>query len=320
MRAYSFNACIQRFAVKHLRSDDAADFRREVENLKRLSSRPHRHIIELLFTVELLGQLTYPTEYLLVFPLATGNLRDSWASSHNGTEEDLSKWTLEQCLGISQALRIVHGIDPGVGQIDTAGSMEVGSQGSQGPPEAIYGIHSDIKPENILWFGSSAPQTSPNDILKLADFGISTFHHTESRSAAILGAHTKTYRPPESQLGTTKSRAFDIWSLGCVFLEFVSYIVLGPGAGDFSQERLTKAAEGHANDIPSDTFYIIDRVIIRGRQKRQASVNPVVTDVEWQASVNPAVKDVSTNLMFSPAMSNYIYWRRGGTKGLYAVY
>ncbi|KAK5653694.1 hypothetical protein OQA88_8725 [Cercophora sp. LCS_1] len=281
-----------KFAVKHLRlAGSLTNFENEVNNLQRLNSHEHPHIVKLLFTLELLGPNKLQSEYVLVFPLAKGNLRNFWQTIHPRKQQvpAVSRWALDQCLGLAGALSVVHGVTQGPG---TQGQpLDRRDTGDSDALEPIYGIHSDIKPENILWFG---PQTShplpPNDygVLQLADFGVSTFHETESRSNATNGPHTKTYSSPESHLGARKSRAFDIWSLGCVFLEFISYIVLGSEQRDFSEARLTMANEAQTGEIASDAFYIIDYVVQgRGLRKQttpRAQLNPAVVNVSSPAA------------------------------------
>ncbi|KAK3343674.1 hypothetical protein B0T25DRAFT_634713 [Lasiosphaeria hispida] len=163
--SYSSDESEPLFAVKHLESDRwrdlKADFQREVTNLKRLSARKDKHIIQLLFTVE------RPTsgehaQFFLIFPFATENLQDLWMVEDHQGEQGHKEWVLDQCIAF--------------------------------------------------------PNGNQFGILKLADSGVTTFHHIAIRSNVALGSHTKTYRPPESQpQNATKSRDFDIWSLGCVF-------------------------------------------------------------------------------------------------------
>ncbi|KAK5653697.1 hypothetical protein OQA88_8728 [Cercophora sp. LCS_1] len=241
------------FAVKHIKLTDAADddFEQEADNLERLNLHRHKHIVELLFTLELLELGDRQPEYLLVFPLATGNLRSFWSDVEPDSGARLPFWALQQCLGLADALSVVHGVEQGPGLEST----------HQRPPressdlEPIFGIHSDIKPENILWFQGPPGQLGT---LQLADFGVSTFHRAATRSVVPIGAGTQTYSPPESYLLDTKSQFFDIWSLGCVFLEFISYLVLGQDpTNNFSKLRLQMAGLSSTERVKSDTFYII---------------------------------------------------------------
>jgi len=93
--------------------------------------------------------------------------------------------------------------------------------------EKGFGRHGDIKPDNILWFNST---TDHRGILVVSDFGLAAFHRDKSRSnipnkgiPAVPG-----YRPPECDIsGGTISRAYDIWTLGCLFLELLTWLLGG---------------------------------------------------------------------------------------------
>lgn len=84
-----------------------------------------------------------------------------------------------------------------------------------------------------MWFIES-PYNQSNHIkeiygiLVIADFGLMAFHRCQSRSL-VPGAKlhgTPAYAPPEWQLNYQISRSYDIWSLGCVYLEFITWIVV----------------------------------------------------------------------------------------------
>ena len=104
-------------------------------------------------------------------------------------------------------------------------------------------------------------------VIQLADFGISGFHHTNTRSNLRLDGNTKTYRAPESELedGQKVSRSIDIWSLGCVFLEFITWVVLGKpetfikvlGAEKMPRDLFSfkRDTPSSVKDITQDTFY-----------------------------------------------------------------
>ncbi len=63
-----------------------------------------------------------------------------------------------------------------------------------------------------------------------------------------------TYAPPEYQLHVRISQAFDIWMLGCVYLEFISWLVLGwRGVVQFHDVREHITSSG----VSDDTFFIV---------------------------------------------------------------
>ncbi|CEP18192.1 hypothetical protein [Parasitella parasitica] len=72
-------------------------------------------------------------------------------------------------------------------------------------------VHTDLKPENILLVG----RTSKTDI-RLIDFGSATFEK-DYHSAVVSTRH---YRAPEIILGMGWSYPCDLWSIGCILVEF----------------------------------------------------------------------------------------------------
>ncbi|KAI8367960.1 kinase-like domain-containing protein [Choanephora cucurbitarum] len=73
-------------------------------------------------------------------------------------------------------------------------------------------IHTDLKPENILLVN---PQLDNTDI-RLIDFGSATFEK-DYHSAVVSTRH---YRAPEIILGIGWSYPCDLWSIGCILVEF----------------------------------------------------------------------------------------------------
>jgi serine/threonine protein kinase len=89
-----------------------------------------------------------------------------------------------------------------------------------------WGRHGDLKPENILFFCDA---NDPHGTLKISDFGEaelnSRWSKTKRRSKV---ANTMTYRPPECDLQPKIIRqSYDIWCLGCVYMEFVTWMLGG---------------------------------------------------------------------------------------------
>jgi serine/threonine protein kinase len=209
-------------------------------------------------------------KFYLLFSFADGNLRQFWRvqnpHSDNGQYGIFSRWVAQQCQGLANALRILHDLREVEGERPPA---------AEDQDDPYYGIHGDIKPANLLWYKRWDGYTdTPHElgVIQLADFGISTVHHTESRSDVKLGAHTKTYRPPEVELGETVGRSFDIWGLGCVFLEFLLWLVKDnteKTANEFISAR--KRKNKNEDGLKQDTFYLIKNGV--------ATVHPAVRSV-----------------------------------------
>jgi len=91
------------------------------------------------------------------------------------------------------------------------------------------GYHGDLKPENILVFRKAEP--SPYIELSLADFGSAWISNSNCMAGPKNRAVTLKYCAPECSMdkSTTGSRITmgsrgDVWSLGCVFAEIITYL------------------------------------------------------------------------------------------------
>ncbi|KAF4778688.1 serine/threonine protein kinase [Colletotrichum scovillei] len=185
-------------------SDGFTLFDQEKENLLKTQSIKDRHLIRYLFFCK------RDKSYFIAFPWAEGgNLQEFWMLHTSNKEYML--WSLQQMLGISGALRKLHDINF---------------------------RHGDLKPGNILHFPNGGLGN-----LVVADVGISKVHKaaTYMRSMSTLTrATTPSYEPPEAIIKTNKPRPrrYDIWSMACIYLEFVIWMVYGVNAvNSFAESR-----------------------------------------------------------------------------------
>ncbi|KAI8647456.1 kinase-like domain-containing protein [Parasitella parasitica] len=91
-------------------------------------------------------------------------------------------------------------------------------------------IHTDLKPENILLVDNSSIEAGnvgkphfsalvlTNTDIRLIDFGSATFEQ-DYHSSVVSTRH---YRAPEIILGMGWSYPCDIWSIGCILVEFLT--------------------------------------------------------------------------------------------------
>lgn len=181
-----------------------SDFAKENETLQQIKGLQHRHIIRHLTSID----KGVKDRGYIVFPWAAGgNLQDFWETSEQEPSQKLVLWSMQQMLGLTTALHMLH--------------------------EQFKCRHGDLKPGNIL-----CVQESGETVLKLADFGISRIHHAQTtyrKIATTTAFLTPSYQGPEvefEKVDTTdqhpRSRKYDIWSLGCVFLEFAIWLLHGP--------------------------------------------------------------------------------------------
>lgn len=126
--------------------------------------------------------------------------------------------------------------------------------------DKVYGIHSDIKPDNILHFTEDG---TPLGLLKVSDLGLMTFHRAGSRStkSRSMGNAYQTYRSPEHDMGRVRSRKIDIWAFGYLFAEFLTWALRGPnGVEAFKTKRMEDDRDIHNEDGEAwveDNFFII---------------------------------------------------------------
>ncbi|KXH42603.1 protein kinase domain-containing protein [Colletotrichum simmondsii] len=191
----------------------------EAAILRRLKDHNHPHIIKALATY------TQGSRHYFVFPWARGgNLRDFWINQPNLSLEaehvatqDWSgyyKWFFKQLLGLSSAIEEMH-------------------YPKKEPQQSCR--HGDLKPENILCFSGTeiGQHLIPIGVhLVVADVGHAKVHEeaTERRyEPTITPRGTMMYSPPEAELRTpeARSRRYDIWSLGCLYLEFLIWMLYG---------------------------------------------------------------------------------------------
>ncbi|KAK4447297.1 hypothetical protein QBC34DRAFT_303422 [Podospora aff. communis PSN243] len=202
-------------SYRRLATADRATFKNEVNILTRLNKCNDPHLVKLLLTMEIVDRPgKHHSAYFLIFPLADGNLRQFWKleSPQQGDVHKATypRWVAKQFYGLVWALCKLHDLN----QREAHSLTDHGDDQQSGAGDPFYGIHGDIKPENLLWYkdwiGPAGHQSCPGiippkdsvpfGVLQLADFGISKLHHTATRSNNNMRRSTKTYAPPEAEL------------------------------------------------------------------------------------------------------------------------
>ncbi|KAK2052685.1 kinase domain-containing protein [Colletotrichum caudatum] len=231
------------FAIKRLISYDKLAFDQEHHAMKKFNRQDHPHLTKLLATYQ------YQEHWHFIFPWANGNLRQFW-EKYPVLQPDhkLVAWIAKQATGIASGLNLIQHPpnDPMLTQ-DARNS----------------GRHGDLKPENVLWFSDNKKEEEiiGSGVLKIADFGLTRYHRHSSRYAKAKGLNfSLTYKAPEVDVSEEVSQAYDIWTLGCLLLEFVTWYLEGwhQGVDRFSADRAKTNAQ--EDDIPLDTFYYVTSV------------------------------------------------------------
>jgi serine/threonine protein kinase len=180
-----------------------------------------------------------------------------------------------QILGLARALQNIHYC-----RVESDHNDSVSANGSK----QEYGRHGDLKPENILWFtdqsGVGGEEIKLGGTLKIADFGSADFHSKHSRSnvrRSATGGYTQTYSAPEFDVNQRVSPQYDIWSFGCILVQFVVWLIEGwDGIEKFSRER---TQDGKRALVPMDQFFLLSTKTSTGYN---AQAKHSVVDVSLQ--------------------------------------
>ncbi|KAL2875628.1 hypothetical protein SGCOL_009248 [Colletotrichum sp. CLE4] len=210
-----------------LRQEIEKNYEDERKALSEITDLRHNHIIQRIAAIER-GEKRY-----FMFQWADGgNLREFWKEQNRPTlTSDLVKQAITQLWGLADALHALHNYK---------------DQGNY--------RHGDLKPENILRFKDKTCV----GILKIADMGLAKHHNdaTAVRKKATSAKYgTVRYEPPEvvtNRLDKARSRLYDIWSMGCIMLECMIWLMYGCKALDNFDDSL--------NDGYDSSFFKIKEV------------------------------------------------------------
>jgi serine/threonine protein kinase len=214
--------------------------------LKMFSDDAHPHLISLMATYE---QFRI---YFLVFPWADSDLEAFWRTEKPTPKFDIDtvKWVAKQCEGIADGLVKIHQYRTSNAELNQDSNLL-----QVNPDQTKYGRHGDLKPENILWFNNR-----DGGILKISDFGLSEFSTKHSKSGKPRSgiATSPSYRPPECDIpGATVGPSYDIWTLGCLYLEFITWL-LGGWELISRFQHMRMSIDHMWYDMVTDTFFEVE--------------------------------------------------------------
>ena len=191
--------------------DTRTQFETELYNLSMLKMLRHPNIVKLLAAYTIKGR------HNLLFPKADGKTLASLLESSPPRHFRSLQQMILALSGLSSAIRAMHIFD--------YPDLEV----------LAIGCHHDLRPENILVHG---------EVFLITDFGLSTFKDSNKPSDTSFKNVRGDYVAPECENledlseRTVIGRSSDIWSLGCIMLEVITYVVGGTkGVTDFEAER-----------------------------------------------------------------------------------
>ncbi len=219
----------------------------EAQALETIRNLKHPHLIKATAYYKL-GHKHY-----FIFPWAeSGNLWDFWEKDPQPLDSGYLNWVFTQLLGLAWAIRELHHSDKGAWR------------------------HGDLKPENIMCFeDKSNANNSGRCILVIADVGLARVHAmaTDNRpDPTSTQSGTVMYWPPERELPQqqARTRRYDIWSLGCIYLEFLIWLLYG-----------TSGLRRFRTELRGNKFYVIQPN--QAGQMESARVNEDVR--KWMDSI-----------------------------------
>ncbi|KAI1126446.1 hypothetical protein F5Y10DRAFT_293840 [Nemania abortiva] len=223
-------------AVKKLKGSNEKDANKEAKALESIRGHSNAHLIKAIAFI----CTDSGTEYSFVFPWAQhGNLWDFWVRQ-GGAPRDREYF-----------VRVFRQLACLACAIDDLSNMRL--------------RHGDLKPENIVCFqtdeGLPAKDGKELDTmirLVVIDVGLAKIHaqRTELRSKTNTRVSTKRYAAPELETDPYKelSRRFDVWSMGCILLEFAIWLIYGTEKLlDFTTSKTDSIQSTHETKMQSDS-------------------------------------------------------------------
>ncbi|KAI8722678.1 Protein kinase domain-containing protein [Fusarium sp. LHS14.1] len=212
-----------RVAVKKLLGVDQDPADREAKVLEMMRGLQSDHMIKAI------AYYVYDGKHHFMFPWAEhGNLWEFWTKGQRPRlERPYIISVFAQLRGLADAIEQLH--------------------------DKKICRHGDLKPENILCFSqdNNDGSSSPGVRMVITDVGLARDHieRTQFRTSTNTRVSTKRYAGPEMDVAPLAplSRRFDIWSMGCILLEFVVWMLYGG-------EELIRCTE-----TPITTFYKVKR-------------------------------------------------------------
>lgn len=147
-------------------------------------------------------------------------------------------------------------------------------------------IHRDIKPQNIMLISDGT--------IKVADFGIARFSHSETRTMTGQAIGSVHYISPEQAKGTVTDAKTDIYSVGVVLYEMLT------GRLPFQSDSAVSVALKQLQEDPVKPREInpsipvgLEQIVLRAMQKtpvdRYQSASEMLLDIEAYKK-NPNIK------------------------------
>lgn len=214
----------------------------EAQNLQELSKRNHPHLIHRIATV------THGKRFLILSDWADGgDLKTFWEQTPKPiVDPPLVSGVVTQLCGLASAIELMHNgyhagtLSRSVSHSPLSPTLSTpalivpgGEVGSVAAIDNTAGDsnwrHGDLKSENILRFLEAGGLVGT---LRISDLGLAKRHVVATGLRKLASSSqfgTPAYEPPEAvtMLKSPRSRLYDVWSFGCIMLEFVVWLLYG---------------------------------------------------------------------------------------------
>ncbi|KLU84551.1 hypothetical protein MAPG_03592 [Magnaporthiopsis poae ATCC 64411] len=235
--------------------------------------------------VKALAKFTFKCDCYLIFPWGRGgSLVDLWVANPMlpAITAQIKRWMLEECRGLARGIAMIH-------ENKRSATRSEAPKGPTPIPQApaveqqfaeLRGLRGDLKPENIFCFGFRRKEAlGGRDVtefdLRILDMEATALKWPNQNWAAVASSP---YSAPEFEMGSSTSQAADIWALGCIYLEFITWLLFGYEAvGEFTEARMRGGGD--------DKFFVL----------------PSGYGGKISAGVKPAVREWVKRLRSSPA-------------------
>jgi serine/threonine protein kinase len=203
------------------------------------------------------ASFTFSFRYHMIYEKADCDMEEFIKT--NKTAADVPSLTPQklatQLYGLAAALSVIHN----QGQPDAKDRSGLLNPGSAADLPSKTGYIHDIKPENLLMFiyeqeGKKTYWLRLSDFscARVADFVASISGKRKASWRSDSKSGTPVYRAPESMYEKT-SRPYDLWSLGCVYLELLVWYL--EGFDKLKEFRDTREREVRPGGACDEGFY-----------------------------------------------------------------
>ena len=211
----------------------------------------------------------------MLFPYAEGGNLKSYLVGHEPPTltKDFVLWLLTQMRDLASAVQHIHNFATTT-KLTKGGPTSRASTPSPAQrlrnKNAHRGSHYDLKLDNILLFSHSSPK---RPVWKITDLGTAQINEISSGSSTSEGTirvrdmrGDPEYGAPDAVLQGWSSRAYDIWSLGCIYLEVLVW-VFGNGPEELIQFQYDRLEQPEPQGNQSGAFWYRDRDSVQLKPK-----------------------------------------------------